>query len=438
MSLARLAHARAVTLAALALIVAAVVGGCTLKSGGFVITKPAHMRFVNVLVDGGALNVVIDDDDALITGLPFEGLTVYQDISSGNREITVSVAGGTSTIADSTTLLIDDADYTYLVYGTSAAPVAQLLTDPTVEVGSGQFALRVSNLAPGSGGFDVYVTQPNVSLDNMSPNIGNVQYSATTLSTLFTSGTLQLRLTLPNSKQVIYDGGTFTFNETASYWFLAYGKGSGTLVNGAMLNFDETGTGAIANSRIAQFKLIHAAPGTAAVNALVDGSVALANVPYQGASGYEALSTGTHTVTVETVTSPGATIASTQPSFGAATDTSIVVTGTPGSQTAVVLADKNLPGTTGSARIRFANFAPNSGPVDVLVNFAPQVLSLAENAASGYVELVEDTYIVNFDNAGTTNVVVSVPGVSLLAGRSYTLYLMGTTGQYAGVLTRDD
>jgi Domain of unknown function (DUF4397) len=438
MSLTRIAQRSAAKLVALVLILLPVVlAGCTLESGGFIITLPAHMRVVNVLVDGGPLNVTIDGDDALVTGLPFEGLTTYNDINAGNHEITISFAGG-STIADTTTLFLDDAAYTYLVYGTPAAPVAQLISDPTNLPGDGQFALRVSNAAAGSGGFDVYVTQPNVPLDNMSPNIGNIQYGATTLSGLFTSGTLQLRLTLPNSKQVIYDAGTLTFNQASSYWFVGYTKGSSTLLNGAVLALDETGSGSIVNSRIAQFKLIHAAPGTAAINALVDGSVALANVPYQGASGYEALSTGTHTVTIETVTSPGATIASAQPPFPAATDTSIVVTGTPGSQTAVVLADSNLPGATGSARVRFANVAPNLGPVDVLVDAATQVSGLATNTASGYVEVIEGTHTVDFDIVGTTTVVLSVPEVGLLAGHTYTLYLTGTAGQLAGVLVRDD
>ena len=147
---------------------------------------------------------------------------------------------------------------------------------------------------------------------------------------------------------------------------------------------------------------------------------------------------GTQTLTIETVTSPGAVIASATPAFAAATDTSAVVTGTPGAQTALVLNDNNLPGTAGSARVRFVNVAPNLGTVDVLVNFATKVSALGTNAASSYVELVEDTYTINFDLAGTTTLVLSVPSVAVTAGRTYTLYLVGTAGQLAGVLTRDD
>jgi hypothetical protein len=88
--------------------------------------------------------------------------------------------------------------------------------------------------------------------------------------------------------------------------------------------------------------------------------------------------------------------------------------------------------------VRFVNVAPNLGPVDVYVNFAPRALALGSNAASGYVALVEDTYAINFDLSGTTTVVLNMPTVPVNAGHSYTIYLVGTTGQLAGVVTRDN
>jgi hypothetical protein len=232
------------SLLALALILLPVVlAGCNVKSGGFIISKPAHVRFFNALVDGGSINVTIGDN-AVLSGLPFEGLTSYEDIDSGNREVKISVAGGTSTIVDSTILFTDDASSTYLIYGTSAAPVAQQISDTTTDAGGGQFLMRVTNAAYGSEGFDVYVTPPGTALDNTSPNVSNVPYAITTAFGLFAAGSYQLRMTLPNSKQVIYDAGTLTFNERASYFLVVYTKGSSTLVNAALLNIDTAGDGA--------------------------------------------------------------------------------------------------------------------------------------------------------------------------------------------------
>ena len=69
---------------------------------------------------------------------------------------------------------------------------------------------------------------------------------------------------------------------------------------------------------------------------------------------------------------------------------------------------------------------------------AKRVSALGSNAASSYIELTEDTYAINFDLAGTTTVVLSMPAVAVTASRTYTLYLVGSTGTLAGVLTRDD
>jgi len=295
----------------------------------------------------------------------------------------------------------------------------------------------VTNAAFGTAALDVYVTTPGASLANSVPNISNIQQNGTSGFAALTPGTLQIRLTLANSKQVIYDSGPLTFASQASYGLVAYTRGSSTLDNAALLTLDNTGASSIPNSKVAQFKMIHAAPGTGAVNVFVDGNVALANIPYQGASSYSTVASGPHTVNVEAAATPGATIASAQPPFNGATDTSVVLTGTPGATSAFVLNDNNLPGSVGRARVRFVNAAPNLGAVDVYVNFAPKALNLATNTASAYTEYVEDTYAINFDLAGTTNVVLSLPAVSLTAGRTYSIYLVGTPGSLAGVVTPD-
>lgn len=417
-------------------LVVLVVAGC--GNGGKGGSSSAQIRFMNALVEGGAINVAVGSKMP-VSGLTFEGLTGYQSVDSGTQEFKVSVSGGTSTVIDTSLNLSGGQYYSFIVYGTASAPLSTILPDTSAtNPASGVFYLRVTNAAFGTTGLDVYVTTPGASLATASPNISNIQQNGTSNFATLNSGTLQVRLTLANSKQVIYDSGTVTFNSALTYGIVAYTKGSSTLVNAALFSIDTSGTGSLVNSKVAQFKVIHAAPGTGNINAFVDGAVALANIPFQGASSYGIEPSGTHTVTIEATATPGAVIASTQPPFAAATDTSIILTGTPGATAAVVLNDNNLPGSTGRARVRFANVAVGVGAVDVYVNFAPKVAALATNAGSNYIEFVEDTYVVNFDLAGTTNVVLNLPGVALTAGSTYTLYLVGTTGNLSGVLTRDD
>ena len=433
----RIARSVYVRLAALALIaVPLLFAACTLQSGGFIITLPVHVRVFNALVDGGQVTVTVGST-TVTSGLPFEGLTTYQSVDSGNQEIKVVVGNG-SAIVDMTQLLIDNTSYTYLIFGTSAAPTALLVPDGAVTPSSGQFTLIVPNAAFGSGGFDVYVTPPGAPLDNMSPNLSNVQYSSVTNTATFNAGSYQVRATLPNSKTVIYDAGTVTFSEQTAYYFVFYTKGSSLLLNAALLAQDSAGSGTLVNSKIAQFKVVHAAPGTDPIVAQYDGTPAFSGIPYANASGYTMLPSGAHTITVETVTAPGALIASLQRTFDPATDASVVVTGLPGAQSAFGLSDNNLPGTTGTARLRFVNAAPNVGPIDVLVNFAKKVSALPQNTGSTYSEFLEDSYQIDFVLAGTATPLLTLPGVAVTAGHTYTLYFTGTAGQFTGLLARDE
>ena len=401
------------------------------NSGSFFGTLPARIRVFNALVDGGPVNLTVFT----------EGITTYQSVDAGNREVKVSLAGGTSTIYDQTTLILDDAAYTYIVSGTTAAPLVQALIDQVVQdkpPAAATFRLRVVNAAITSPTFDVYVTQPGQLLANMSPSFSGIAYGTTSTFTTFDAATLQIRITLPGSKEVIYDAGPIKLNERTVYQLVGYTRGSSTLVNGALLVVDTNGSSSFVESLLAQVKLVHAAPNTGPVNALVDGAVTFANVPYQSASSYAGIASGTHTVTVETASVPGAVIASVQPPVRPATDTSLVLMGVPGAQTVVALTDTNLPAAVGRARVRFVNAGSDVGPVDVLVNFAKVFSNVGNGAASTYIEEREDSYTITFDYAGTTSEIVTVAGVALTAGRTYTMYLIGTAGQYGTILARDD
>ena len=346
-------------------------------------------RVFNAVVDGGPVTVTVGTQTAA-AALAFEGLTPYRTVNAGSQEIKVVPAGGGSPIIDTTTVLTGGQSLSYILFGTASTPVALLVQDGLAATATGQFGVRITNAAIGSTPFDAYVTAPGASLDGLSPNLSNVVAGTTSTFVILSAGQYQVRFTLHNSKQLIYDGGTLTFASNVSYAFVAYSKASGTLVNAALLVMDTNGSGALANSTISEFKVVHAAPLTSAINARVNGNVAFANVPYQGITSYGTQGVGTQTVTIEAAATPGAVIASAQPPFSPATDTSIVVTGLPGAQTALVFADNNLPGTIGSARMRVANVAPGLGAVDVLINFSKRVSGLATNTASTYVELVED------------------------------------------------
>ena len=65
------------------------------------------------------------------------------------------------------------------------------------------------------------------------------------------------------------------------------------------------------------------------------------------------------------------------------------------------------------------------------------------NTASGYVSLTAaaltgTSYEFDFNTAGTTTPLLKIPGVVLLPGHKYTVYLAGPTGTLQGIVTQDE
>ena len=129
---------------------------------------------------------------------------------------------------------------------------------------------------------------------------------------------------------MIYDGVPQTFAEHSGASIVAFGKGSGKLVNVVLLRNDDAGSGALVDNLLTQYKVVNASLVPSPLNVLVDGSLQLSNIPYTGVSNYQRTSAGAHNFSFEATTTPGASLLTLVQTLAAATDTSIVLTGTAG------------------------------------------------------------------------------------------------------------
>ena len=88
------------------------------------------------------------------------------------------------------------------------------------------------------------------------------------------------------------------------------------------------------------------------------------------------------------------------------------------------------------------NASPNLGPIDVYVNFSQQITGLAGNSGSVYISETADATIgtafeFDFNIANTTTPVLQLPGVILIAGHTYTIYVIGPSATPQGVIAQD-
>jgi hypothetical protein len=401
------------------------------------------MRVVNAFSQANALDVSVNAKP-VVSGLQFQSNSQYTDVDSGAQTVIVSVTGVSTALVNTTYNLSSNTKYSYVIFGPQTAVGAQLVADSFTDPGSGFFSLRLINAAAGPGPLDLYVTAPGADLSATAPAIANVPYASNSLFVSVATGTsFEIRITPAGTKDVVYDGVPQTFAEHSGASIVALGKGSGKLVNVVLLREDDTGSGALVDNLLTQYKVVNASLVPSALNVLVDGSLQLSNIPYTGVSNYQRTSTGTHNFSFEATTTPGASLLTLVQTLTAATDTSVVLTGTAGALHPLVLQDNNLPPPVSTANVRFVNSSADVAAFDVFVNFSKQVSGLSTNSASGYINLsaaasTGTSYEFDFNLAGTTTSLLKLTSVVLTAGRTYTVYLTGPSSSLRGVVSQDN
>jgi hypothetical protein len=435
---ARRAFCALLCLSALAL------AGCDSGNGVGAAAGPPQVRVINLLSGAPSISVTLDDDSTLVPSLAFEGLTQYKQVDQGLRVFTVDIPGGPSNIVTTTNPIVLGVNYTFVVYGTLEAAQSKLIIDSiTLFPDQGTFDLRALNLANGTPAVDVYLTAPGADLSFTAPVIKGATSVLGAFGTISMTGPFELRITPTNTKDVVFDALNVDIPDTGLAEIIVYSTGSSRLVRAAVLNNDNTGTGQVYDSLIAEFKFINASFVGSPLNVFVDGVLTLANVPYAGVSSYQVTGAGQRNITIEATATPGASLLSIVTSFEPASDSSIVASGPAGDLRGLVLSDDNSPPALGHARIRFVNASPDLAAMDVYVNFVRQFGAVASNTASPYTELVADAtgttvYEFDFNVAGTTAPVLQLPGVTITAGRTYSVYVVGSLGALQGVVVADD
>jgi len=427
-------------LATLCLVVLTLVG-CS--KGGGNNSGNGNIRLFNAFLEASALNVVVGST-TVAPAAPFERLTPYVSVNNGVQTFLVTVVGAQSPLVNSSLSIGGDAHYTYIVFGPTTAVGAVFATDSFNDPGTGFYAVRVINTAAGVGPVDVYLTPPGADLTVAAPAVSNVAYGAvSSYLSVAIGANFEIRMTPTGTKNVIFDSTPRLFAEHSGSTIVIYSKGSGTLVNAALLNDDGSGGGVIVDNLVAQYKVINASLVASPLNVFVDGSLQLSNIPFAGVSNYQQTATGAHSITVQAQATPGATLLTLNPTLSAASDTSIALVGPAGALGGVVLADDNLPPAVGSAGVRFVNASASTPSVDVFVNFSKQVSALTQNTASSYLNLTATAvtgtvYEFDFNVTGTTTALLKLTGVTIAAPHKYTVYLAGPPGSLTGIVTQDN
>ena len=367
----------------------------------------------------------------------------YVQIDAGTHTIQSVVEGAISNLILTTVAALGEANYTYIIFGPITQPIGQLYDDTFLDPGAGNFNLRVINAAAGIGAVDVYLTAPGADLNQVSATVINVAYAGFSAFGAVPIGTLEMRITPTGSKDVIFDSQPLTYGERNAFEIVVYSRGSGVLPNVALLAIDGVGNGVLLNSLLAQFKVINASIVGSPLNVLFDGTLQLSNIPFTGSTSYQRTTAAAHTLSVQATSTPGSNLLTFTPTLVPATDSSIVFEGPAGALTATILNDDNLPPGPGNARVRVVNASADIPSLDVFINFSKQITALPQNSGAYSLELKADSttgtsFQFSFNVAGTSQTVLTLPAVTLIGGRTYSIYVAGQGTALAAGVTQDN
>ncbi len=254
----------------------------------------------------------------------------------------------------------------------------------------------------------------------------------------YLTGDYNIVLTPAGSKETIYDSGKQSLSQNSKVSLLIFATGSGKLVNAALLFGNDSGTTNFVDNPIARFKFVSATTDLKTSDVLIDGAVALANVPYGSIASYGAVTAGSRNFRIQASDAPGAYVYDHSQTLNAAYDHSLVAYSIQGTGNAGMFAlqDNNLPPSSGRAKLRIVNAGSDGTAYDAYINYSKLLSGVAPATGSGYQEVDGATYAVTFSPAGTTTQAATLTA-ELDASHVYTIYVYGRNGSAAAVLTRD-
>ena len=185
----------------------------------------------------------------------------------------------------------------------------------------------------------------------------------------------------------------------------------------------------------AQLRVVHASPDAPNVDVLVDGAVALTNVPYKTASAYLDAPVGARNLRVRP-TGTTTVVIDANADLAAGRAYTVLATGRVASLAPLVLQDDLAAPAAGNVKLRLVHAAPGAGNVDIyvtapttdLATATPTLANVAFRAASAYLEVPAGTYRVRITPVGTKTVAIDVNNVALASGQIRTAVAVDATG----------
>lgn len=175
----------------------------------------------------------------------------------------------------------------------------------------------------------------------------------------------------------------------------------------------------------ASVNVTHASPDAPGVDILVDDARVKQNLTYPTSTGYVKINAGTRNVKVN-VTGTMTTALEADLPLTEDTNYSVFAVNAVASIEAIAIVDDLSTPAAGKAHVRFLHASPDAPAVDITTTTGAIVFGdYVFKEYSAFTPLDAGTYDLQVRLAGTTTVVLDLPGIALQAGKIYTVFAKG-------------
>jgi len=172
-------------------------------------------------------------------------------------------------------------------------------------------------------------------------------------------------------------------------------------------------------------KVVHASPDAPGVDLLVDNTVAGTNLTFPNNTGYLTVPSGTRNVKVN-VTGTMTTVIEANVPFMQASNYSVFAVNSVSNIEPLLIEDDLTAPAQGKAHVRFIHLSPDAPAVDITLTDGTVVFgNRAFKDFTAFTPLDAGSYDLQVRVAGTPNVALDLPGITLEAGKIYTVFAKG-------------
>lgn len=367
---------------------------------------------VDILVDGAVVS----------SALAFPSNTGYAQVETGTRNLKVRVSGTTTIALDANVPFSENSSTSVFAVDSVSKISALVLTDNLASPASGKAHVRFVHLSPNAPAVDV-------ALQGGAVLFSNTSFKGFKDFTPLDAGTYDLEVRVAGTQTVVLPLNGIVLKAGEIYTVFAKGfvGGTGAQNLGAevIVNKAVVGAPTVGNGRV---MVVHASPNAPGVDLLVGNTVSGTALAFPNNTGYLNLAGGGRGVKVN-VTGTSTTVINANLAIAENASYTVFAVDSVARIAPLVLNDDLTTPASGKAHVRFVHLSPNAPAVDIGVTGGAVVFgNRTFKQFTSFTPLDAGTYNLEVRLAGTSTVVLPLPGIVLQAGKIYTVFAKGFVG----------